>query len=127
MSDGISADEARRLREAQDAGDLLADEWPTELWMEWLDRRAFVDRLLAILESNGYAVGLAAAPVLAASVERLEADNQRLRTQLDEAVRLLDAVVDIGQRNVTIAEIDAFLLAAAFIKEGPPAVPEGSE
>lgn len=41
----------------EEAGDLLADEWPVELgWTNWMERRAHVDRIFDILHTHGYAI-----------------------------------------------------------------------
>lgn len=94
MSERISADEARRLREAATPGPWDVDN------TGWNQHRPATAKVKLAVPNGVYlaqsishpdAALMAAAPALAASVERLEADNQRLRAALDEAARHIEA------------------------------------
>lgn len=84
MSDRISADEARRLREAATPGPWWVTVYPKHYIVQQHPLKGGPPGAPQTNEND--AALIAAAPDLAATAERLEADNQRLRrNQLAEA------------------------------------------
>lgn len=112
----ITADEARKLREAATPGP-----WHRHTNPFWGDSgyiRSSSEEHVAYLRDghDGNAALIAAAPSLAAEVERLSADNERLRSERDEAKRLLEAVRPHVRRvcgRMVESDVEAFLASLA--------------